>query len=197
MISEEANKFLMGEITKPKIQELIWHLNPDKAPGLDGFSINFYRAFWTLIKNDLIHMLNYSKSKDKFRGNTNSSFLALIPKESNPSNFSRFRPNSLCNSTYKILTKVIASLLKKFLPDFISENQEGFMQSRHILDNIKLVQEAIHSSKEAREVRIVVKLDMANAFDKVRHSFLYIVLEKLGFCVEFIIGSKSMLALLG
>jgi hypothetical protein len=90
-------------------------LGQDKAPGPDGFSIHFFKLFWETIKYDLKRMLNYTLRKKKVGGATNSTFLALIPKESNPSNFSRFRPISLCNSSYKILTKIIASRIKPLL----------------------------------------------------------------------------------
>jgi len=51
------------------------------------------------------------------------------------------------------------------------------MQQRNIPDNIVLVQEPIPSRKEAREARLVIKLDMANTFDRVNHSFLFLVME--------------------
>lgn len=46
-----------------------------------------------------------------------------------------------------------------------------------MLDNILLVQEAIHSSKAQKEKGMVIKLDIANAFDRVRHSFVFVVLS--------------------
>jgi hypothetical protein len=94
-------------------------------------------------------------------GSTNSSFLALIPKESNPSSFARFRPISLCNVSYKIISKIIANKIKPLLPKLISPNQGGFVEKRQMLDNILLVQEAIHSSKERGEKGMIIKLDMA------------------------------------
>jgi hypothetical protein len=53
------------------------------------------------------------------------------------------------------------------------------MENKQITDNIILVQEAIHSSRERKDKGMVLKLDMANAFDHVKHSFLYKVLEKI------------------
>jgi hypothetical protein len=82
-------------------------------------------------------MLNYTLRKKK-GGAINSTFLALIPKEMNPSNFSRFRPISVWNS-YKILTKIIASRIKPLLSKPISDNQGGFMENKQITDNIILV----------------------------------------------------------
>jgi hypothetical protein len=136
-------------------------------------------------------MLNYTLRKKKVGGATNSTFLALIPKETNPSNLSIFRPISLCNSSYKILTKIISSRLKPLLSKLVSENQGGFMENKQITDNIILVQEAIHSSRGCKDKGMVLKLDMENAFDRVKHSFLSKVLDQYGFSSEFIDWIKA------
>jgi hypothetical protein len=83
-------------------------------------------------------MFIYAQQSCKLGGSTNSSFLALIPKEVNPTSFAHFRPISLCNSSYKIMTKIITSLMKSLMPKIISNNQGGFMQDKHIIDNIVL-----------------------------------------------------------
>jgi len=156
-------------------------MDPDKAPGPDGFTARFFISCWDIIHRDLIRMVKKSQHCSKIGGGTNSSFLALIPKEKGAQNFSRFRPISLCNTGYKIITKVIANRLKHVLPKLIPENQGGFVKGCHIQDNILLVQEAIHSSCQRREKGMIVKLDLANAFDRVLHSFLFVVMSKLGF----------------
>lgn len=175
-VTADLNKSLIEEIKEEEIVEAIWSLQPNKAPGPDGFPICFYREYWELIKKDLIKYFKWIQRKGKIGGYTNSTHLALIPKENRPSNFSRFRPISLCNSSYKIFTKIISSWLKPLLPMLISENQGGFMANRQILDSILLVQEAIHSSHARNEKGFILKLDLANAFDRVRHSFLFAVL---------------------
>jgi len=52
----------------------------------------------------------------------NSSFLALIPKEGNPSSFSKFRAISLFNASYKVMTKIITNRLKNNISRIISDN---------------------------------------------------------------------------
>eukprot|EP00253_Pinus_taeda_P019808 PITA_19808 len=185
-ISQEANDSLNREITEEEIRKAIWTLQPDNSPGPDGFPINFYRDHWHLIKKYLAKMPRGIQRKGKMGGFTNSTFLALIPKENRPTSFSRFRPISLCNSSYKIFTKIIASRLQPLLPSLISENQGGFLSNRKIHDSITLVQEAIHSSISRQEKAFVLKLDLANAFDQVRHPFLFAVLRKMGFNSAFI-----------
>lgn len=139
-------------------------------------------------------MVRKSQSCSKIGGSTNSAFLALIPKEKGASDFGRYRPISLCNTSYKLITKTIANHLKNVLLDIIPENQGCFIKGRKILDNIVLVQEEIHSSCHRKEKRMVIKLDLENAFDRVKHDFLYVVMNKLGFSITFVNWVKACIA---
>ena len=97
-------------------------------------------------------------------GCTNSTFLALIPKDVNPS-YDRFRPISLCNASYKIIAKLLANRLNPLLGKMISPLQGGFVKGRHIVDNVIQVQEALHSSFIRKEKGMIIKMDMKNAFN--------------------------------
>jgi len=68
----------------------------------------------------------------------------------------------------------------------ISKNQGVFMENRQILDSILLVQEAIHSSHSRNEKGFILKLDLENVFDRVKHSFLFAALQKIGFASSFL-----------
>jgi hypothetical protein len=91
-------------------------------------------------------MLSYVQRSYHLGGATNSTFLALFPKEKGSSSFDIFRPISLCNVSYKIMAKIISNRLKPLLNSLILPKQGGFVEGRKIWDNIILVQEAIHSS---------------------------------------------------
>ena len=110
----------MKPFSENEILEVIWAMEPDKAPGLDGFSFHFYTACWNIIKSDLLCMVTSFQKKSKVGGCTNSTFLALIPKEVNPASFDRLCPISLCNASYKLLAKLLANCLKPLLGNLIS-----------------------------------------------------------------------------
>eukprot|EP00253_Pinus_taeda_P015197 PITA_15197 len=185
-ISEAQNVDLDREITSEEIEWSLHGMPLDKAPGPDGFTVAFYRTHWEIIKKDYIRMAKNFFTKCKMGSSIKSSHLALIPKDPNPQSFDRFRPISLCNVSYKIITKILANRLKKILPSLISENQGGFVPRRHITDNVILIQEAIHSSMSRKERGMIIKLDMVNAFDWVNHSFLQVVLKTFGISEHFI-----------
>eukprot|EP00253_Pinus_taeda_P025043 PITA_25043 len=193
LVSSDDNDTLLSPVSEEEISNIVWPMEPDKAPGPDGFSIHFYRICWELIKSDLLRMVQDFMRKAKVGGGMNSTFLALIPKEANPSLFDRYRPISLCNSSYKIVAKLLANRMKPLLQKLISPTQGGFVKGRHILDNVIQVQEALHSSQLRKEQGMLIKLDMCNAFGKVNRSFLYRVLLSFVFSQDFINLIKACL----
>jgi hypothetical protein len=77
-----------------------------------------------------------------------------------------------------MFTKIIYNILKVVLPRLFSKNQGGFMHKGKLMDNIILVQEKMHTSKENKNKGMVIKMNMVNAFDRVCHSFVYEVLQR-------------------
>ena len=93
----------------------------------------------------------------------------------------RFKPISLCNTSYKILSKILATRVKSIMGRLISDSQGVFVAGRQILDKIIIVQESIHSSMENKQQCMAIKLYVANAFDRVNHFFLFEIMSKFGF----------------
>ncbi|XP_043710409.1 secreted RxLR effector protein 78-like [Telopea speciosissima] len=79
-------------------------------------------------------------------------------------------------------TSGTSTRLASILPAIISEEQGGFVQGRNIHDNIALVQEVVQDiNKKSRGGNLVLKLDMAKAYDCLEWDFLYQVLAKFDF----------------
>ncbi|KAM1080494.1 hypothetical protein ACFX2B_014935 [Malus domestica] len=100
----------------------------------------------------------------------NSTNIALVPKIQNPETVTQFRPISLCNYSYKILSKVLANHLKPLLSSLISPMQNAFVAGRQIHDNIVIAHEVLHFlklRKTKHKYEIGIKLEMNKAYDRV------------------------------
>lgn len=65
----------------------------------------------------------------------NFTALVLIPKGQNQKTHVDFRPINLCNTIYKIYSKVLSNRLRQVLPQLISTNQCAFLKGRSVAKN--------------------------------------------------------------
>lgn len=83
--------------------------------------------FSEIIEEDLMRMINESRTTGKVLVAFNTTSIALIPKFNNPDSFDLYRPVSLCNCVYKIIGKANAMRVKRWLLVLISTKQFGFL----------------------------------------------------------------------
>ena len=96
-----------------------------------------------------------------------------------------WRPITLLNNDYKILTHIFSNRLKEGLPQIISDTQSGFMKGRSIHNNIRLVLDLVEYSDYINDDGFILFLDFYKAFDMVEHPFIFKALELCGFGENF------------
>lgn len=113
----------------------------------------------------------------------NRTFIVLIPKASQISTFNHRRPISLCNTVYKILSKIITDRLRHVIDKLVSPFQAAFIPSRWIGENSILVNEILHTMKKSRSGTSLVgiKLYMLKAYNCMDWGMLTRILSKFGF----------------
>ena len=184
LVTEDMNISLTREFTRQEVEIALKDMAPLKALGPDGMPPIFFQSFWRLIGDDVskavLDFLNSCHIPKEF----NFTYVTLIPKMKNPKKISEFRPISLCNVIYKLISKVLANCLKPLLPSIVSENQSAFQASKVITDNILMAFETLHYMKNHQTGNtnfMALKLDMSKAYNRVEWSFVECLLKKMGF----------------
>eukprot|EP00253_Pinus_taeda_P004586 PITA_04586 len=110
----------------------------DKAPGPDGFTINFYKACWSIVKQEVWEVVEDSRRSGTILKSLNSTFLALIPKVEEAKTPDKFRPIVLCNILHPCQRCSIypfhsleGDKTKGSLIPFSLRNPDGRPQSNH------------------------------------------------------------------
>jgi len=96
---------------------------------------------------------------------TNYALVVLIPKVGKPEKITQFRPISLCNVLFKVITKAMVMRLKKVMPKLIGPVHTSFIPGRLITYNIVVVQEVVHSMRRKKGLTgwMLLKLDLEKA----------------------------------
>jgi ribonuclease HI len=188
-VTRRMNEELLEEFTGEEISRALFQMAPLKAPGPDGFNASFFQQNWAILGEEISRGILNIFNSGILPHNLNSTLIALIPKCENPECVNEFRPISLCNVMYKLVSKVLANRLKKVLPHIISPTQSAFIPGRLITDNILAAYETLHTmhtGMRGKKGYMAIKLDMSKAYDRVEWSFLEGVMRHMGFAERWI-----------
>nr|XP_027067822.1 uncharacterized protein LOC113693489 [Coffea arabica] len=187
LVSDEENERLAAIPSMEEIRHLVFSMDGESAAGPDGFTGKFFSFAWEVVAQDVYKaVVSFFCGSDLPKFLTSTS-IVLLPKVSNPQDFSNFRPISLCNFCNKLLSKLLVSRMALVLPKLISPQQTGFVKGRSISDNYLLAQELMASiGKKARGGNVALKLDMTKAYDRMSWFHVISMLRAFGFCEQII-----------
>ena len=115
---------------------------------------------------ELLDLVEFFRTEGFVSGALNSTFITLVPKCNKPENFSDFRPITLWNLLYKLVSKIIENWIKPVLSKVVSCEQFGFLFDRQILDAIGITQEVVHMIKQDKLKALLFKIDLEKHWKK-------------------------------
>ncbi|XP_059838364.1 E3 ubiquitin-protein ligase E3D isoform X2 [Hypanus sabinus] len=184
-LSSDDLLILDTPITDLEIKGAISSMNSGKAPGPDGYTVEFLNFFSATLSpwlgkvfEEAIRLGNLPQSFYR------ASISLILKKDKDPTNCASYRPISLLNVDSKIFSKLLASRLEKVLPKIISDDQTGFIKNRYSFFNIRRLLNIVYTpSHDTSEC--VISLDAEKAFDRVEWPYLFNVLDKFNFSPIF------------
>ena len=148
-VPQRMSTDMREELSRPYIVEevtvALYQMGPAKAPGPYVMNAFFYQNFWHIVGNDVGSAVLEFLNSGIMIPEINYTHLVLIPKIKSLEKMTDFRPISLCNVIYKIISKVLANRLKIILPLLISPTQSAFVPGRLITDNVLIAYETLHA----------------------------------------------------
>lgn len=188
-ITTEMNEFLLKEFSEAEVKSALDAIGDLKAPGPDGMPSIFSKKLWDVVGGKLVTEVLQALNGCKLPEGWNETVIVLIPKIDKQERVTDLRPISLCNVTYKVVSKILAGRLRTVLDDVISPSQSAFVPGRLISDNILVACEITHFLLNKRDGNLgyaALKLDMSKAYDRVEWSFLEKMMRRLGFADQWI-----------
>jgi len=180
-ISDIDIKVLDEVITEKEIENAILQLNLESSPGSDGLTTQFYKKFAYLLKNDLVEIYNNCFLQREMSATMKKAIVKLIHKKGDKSLLKNWRPISILNTDYKILSKLLANRLTPIMNRIISPNQKCGLPKRRIEQLLYNVQAAFEIAKEKDETLGFMLIDFEKAFDRLSHKFIFKIFMLIDF----------------
>ena len=110
-----------------EIKEAVWSCDPSKAESYDGFNINFIKKMWGDIGNEISSFVLNFFNTGFFPKEINMTWVVLIPKIESTEEIKDYWLISMVGCLCKIIAKILASRLKRVMPELIGEAQSVFV----------------------------------------------------------------------
>ncbi|KAK6165076.1 hypothetical protein SNE40_023679 [Patella caerulea] len=186
-LSEESRDLCDGEISFSDVKFAVSNFKSHRSPGGDGLSREFYFTFIDILGPILVKLYNQCFEQGTLTNSQKSCIITLICKDkNNAKNMKFWRPISLLNVDYKILSKIIQMRLSAVLSEVVHPDQTCSVPGRRISDNLHLIRNIIDYINQKKISCALVNIDSAKAFDRVDHSFLFKCLQNYNFGSSFI-----------
>ena len=112
-LSNDESQKLEGDIKLGELSNSLKNMKNDKSPGLDGFTVEFFKFFLTDLKCFILRSLNYGYHTGSLSITQKQGIITCLPKPGKSRHYLKnWRPISLLNVVYKLASTVIANRLK-------------------------------------------------------------------------------------
>ncbi|XP_057734478.1 uncharacterized protein LOC130949889 [Arachis stenosperma] len=167
-IQEEDATDLERMPSANEINESVWDCESSKAPGCDGYNMNFIKKCWGEIGTEFtVAVMDFFQSATLPR-DSNVTWVALALKFVGAREVKDLQPISMVGCVYKVISKVLVQRMRRVMPDLVGETQSAFVQERKIHDGALITFETVQWLKQRKKKLAIIKLDFQKAYDRVK-----------------------------
>ncbi|KAI3374947.1 hypothetical protein L3Q82_021472, partial [Scortum barcoo] len=170
-----------ADLTLDELHVALMSLANGKAPGIDGIPVDFYKAFWPVVGEDMLEVFRESFRSGLLPQSCRRAVITKLPKKGDLQDLKNWRPVSLLCRDYKVLSKALALRLREVMAEVVHVDQTYCVPSRLISDKINLIQHVLDVSGSLGIGTGLISIDQEKAFDRVEHQYLWKTLVAFGF----------------
>ncbi len=209
-VSADQASTLSGVITYDDCRSALRRTKNGSAPGMDGIPYELWKALLARYVEDSrfpqrqgfdpLKLMEAAFEDIRLHGVCSRTSFALgwiapIYKEKGErTKIVNYRPITILNTDYKLLSKILADRLAVIAPQIINRAQAGFVPGRKIQNHTQLARMMIDWAEMNEENGAIVALDQEKAYDKIAHDYLWRVLERFNIPAVFITLIRSLYA---
>ena len=134
-LSDEEQDGIEGGVSDDEIKAGLWSLKAFKAQGPDGLHARFFQRFWLVVGTLVVEEVRKIFTAMEIAEELYRTHITFIPKIPESETLNNYRPISLCNTVYKIVSKILVARLRPLLGKLISPLQFASIPSRRGTDN--------------------------------------------------------------
>ncbi|SDA03272.1 BZ3500_MvSof-1268-A1-R1_Chr7-1g09347 [Microbotryum saponariae] len=177
-------KLLEEPFTADEFAAAIAKTDKGRSPGASGLPYEMYQSSPTVFAELLASTCNEAWTKGALPESMTKGIVRLLKKSKPDADYSDlkyYRPITLRECSYKLMTKVLVARLNKVLPSVLRLSQHGFMPGRKASDagsHLSLLLEQIRSLDLADSA--LLSLDQESAYDLVDRDWIMSVFRAMG-----------------
>lgn len=167
-LSPQERINLDNELSDVELSSSLMGMANNKTPGLDGLSADFYKVFWIHLKDIFGNAVRYMLEAGFLHETAKQGIISLLPKKDvNYLFLKNWRPLTILNVDYKIISRAISLRIKPKVNELVHVDQTGFLPGRNISHCLRTILDIIQIANYRSLDMIIVSLDWQKCFDKM------------------------------
>ncbi len=185
-LGDDEREQLEQEISIVEFDLALEKAKLNTSPGIDSISNRFIKNFWYIFRVPLFEYAKCCYNKGTLTENFRCAKIRLIPKKGDTNLLKNWRPISLLNCFYKLISRVVAMRLGKVMDKITRVGQKGFSSTKYCQEVLIGMVDSIISVNKQKKNGVVLSLDIKKAFDSTSHSYLQMAYQFFNFGPNFI-----------
>ena len=185
-LSAAESDILEQPITFKELTEALQRMRKGKSPGSNGYTACFFKYFWRKLGPFLYRAFLFCLNNGKTLLSHREGTITMIPKAGrNPDNIQGWRPITLLNVDFKIISAAVSRRLHSVTDKLIDKSQTAYIKGRFIGENTRIVYDVINYLIQEKRQGLIMSADFEAAFDSISWKFVSQVLDRYGFGPDF------------